>query len=70
MQTEFDFGKIESVEFCVNLRINRDTRTSFLVPIDVTVQDALKQVLIATLDRSQIPPFRPGSAGAPAFDRP
>jgi hypothetical protein len=49
MRNEFSFNQIKSVEFCVNVRTNADNRASYLVPIDQSVQDALKQVLDATL---------------------
>ena len=49
MQSEFGFNQIQSVEFCVNVRMNRDHRTNYLVPVDQSVQDALKQVLDATV---------------------
>ena len=48
MRDEFSFGQIQSVEFCVNLTAG-DARTSYLVPTDQSVQDALTQVLNATL---------------------
>jgi Domain of unknown function (DUF4868) len=50
MRNEFGFNQIKSVEFCVNVRTNGDNRANYLVPIDKSVQDALKQVLQATLD--------------------
>jgi Domain of unknown function (DUF4868) len=49
MQNEFSFNRIKSVEFCVNVHTNSGEYTNYLVPIDLTVQDALKQVLDATL---------------------
>ena len=49
MQDEFSFDQIRSVEFCVNLHRNRDARISYLVPIDQSVQDELKNVLNATV---------------------
>src|SRR2546421_8045947 len=49
MRNEFAFNQIQSVEFCVNVRTNGGSRASYLVPIDDSVQDALKQVLDATL---------------------
>jgi len=49
MQDEFSFGQIQSVEFCVNVTADGDARTSYLVPADQSVQDALRQVLISTL---------------------
>jgi hypothetical protein len=49
MRSEFAFDQIQSVEFCVNVRTNSSIRASYLVPIDRSVQDALKQVLDATL---------------------
>jgi hypothetical protein len=49
MQNEFGFNDIQSVEFCVNVHTNGGQYTNYLVPIDLTVQDALKQVLGATL---------------------
>jgi Domain of unknown function (DUF4868) len=49
MWDEFGFKQIQSVEFCVSVRTNRGDRASYLVPIDQSVQDALKQVLEATL---------------------
>lgn len=49
MRNEFDFNHIRSVEFCVNVRTNGDERENYIVPIDMSVQDALKQVLDATL---------------------
>jgi hypothetical protein len=49
MRNEFGFNQIQSVEFCVNVRMNRDIHGNYLVPIDQSVQDALKQVLEATL---------------------
>jgi hypothetical protein len=48
MRDEFSFSQIQSVEFCVNLTAG-DARTSYLVPTDQSVQDALTQVLNATL---------------------
>src|ERR1700730_16438857 len=50
MQAEFSFDRIQSVEFCVNVRLERARRTSYLIPIDETVQDALKQVLQDTVE--------------------
>jgi hypothetical protein len=49
MQNEFGFNDIQSVEFCVNVHTNGGQYTNYLVPIDLSVQDALKQVLGATL---------------------
>jgi hypothetical protein len=49
MRSEFDFNHIESVEFCVSVATNGDAHINNLVPIDQSVQDALKQVLNATL---------------------
>jgi hypothetical protein len=49
MRNEFNFNQIKSVEFCVNVRTNGDNHANYLVPIDKSVQDALKQVLQATL---------------------
>jgi hypothetical protein len=49
MRNEFAFNQIQSVEFCVNVHTNGGSRASYLVPIDQSVQDALKQVLDATL---------------------
>lgn len=49
MRNEFNFDRIQSVEFCVNARTNGDDQTSYLVPTDQSVQDALKHVLEATL---------------------
>src|SRR6266481_2048957 len=49
MRSEFAFNQIQSVEFCVNVRTNGSSRTNYLMPIDRSVQDALKQVLDATL---------------------
>lgn len=49
MQKEFSFNRIQSVEFCVNIRTNNDARTNYLVPSDQSVQDALKSVLVATV---------------------
>ena len=49
MRNEFAFNQIQSVEFCVNVHTNGGSRASYLVPIDQSVQDALKQVLHATL---------------------
>jgi hypothetical protein len=48
MWDEFGFNQVQSVEFCINVRTNGDGRASYLVPIDHSVQDALKQVLEAT----------------------
>ena len=48
MRNEFDFDHIQSVEFCVSVVTDGD-HVSYLVPIDQSVQDALKQVLNATL---------------------
>jgi hypothetical protein len=49
MRNEFNFNHIQSVEFCVNVHTNGHEDANYLVPIDQTVQDALKQVLEATL---------------------
>ena len=49
MRSEFNFYHIQSVEFCVNIHTNRHEDANYLVPIDQSVQDALKQVLDATL---------------------
>lgn len=49
MRDEFDFDHIQSVEFCVNVATTNDAHINHLVPIDQSVQDALKQVLNATL---------------------
>jgi hypothetical protein len=49
MRDEFDFGHIRSVEFCVSVATNGDDHINYLVPIDQSVQDALKQVLSITL---------------------
>lgn len=49
MRTEFNFGQIRSVEFCVNLTAADGERVSYLVPTDRSVQDALRQVLAATV---------------------
>jgi hypothetical protein len=48
MRNEFDFDHIKSVEFCVSVNTNRDDHTNYIVPIDQSVQDALRQVLHAT----------------------
>jgi hypothetical protein len=60
MRSEFRFDGIQSVEFCVNVRTNDDVRTSYLVPTDQSVQDALKTVLETTL--SDIEPDESGWA--------
>jgi hypothetical protein len=49
MRSEFGFDKIKSVEFCVNVHTTGDNRASYFVPTDQSVQDALKQVLAATV---------------------
>jgi hypothetical protein len=49
MRHEFDPDLIQSVEFCVSVATNGDDHINYLVPIDQTVQDALKQVLNTTL---------------------
>jgi hypothetical protein len=49
MRNEFDFDHIQSVEFCVSVATNGDAHINYLVPIDQSVQDALKQVLNTTL---------------------
>jgi hypothetical protein len=49
MRDEFNFEQIQSVEFCVNLGANGNVHTNYLIPADQTVQDALEQVLSATL---------------------
>jgi Domain of unknown function (DUF4868) len=49
MRNEFNFNNIRSVEFCVNVLTNGHEDANYLVPIDQSVQDALKQVLNATL---------------------
>jgi hypothetical protein len=49
MRNEFSFDHIRSVEFCVNVHTNGHEYANYLVPIDQSVQDALKQVLNATL---------------------
>lgn len=48
MRTEFSFDRIRSVEFCVNLVDSDGDRSSYLVPADRSVQDALRQVLTTT----------------------
>lgn len=48
MRNEFDFDHIRSVEFCVSVVTDGD-HINYLVPIDQSVQDALKQVLNTTL---------------------
>lgn len=50
MQREFDFDRIKSTEFCVNVRRTKRQRTNFFVPTDTTVQRALRDVLNSTLD--------------------
>ena len=45
MRDEFGFDHIQSVEFCVSVTTGRDAHVNYLVPVDQTVQDALKQVL-------------------------
>ena len=45
MRKEFDFNRIQSVEFCVNVQTNGDNDANYLVPIDQSVQDALKRYL-------------------------
>jgi hypothetical protein len=49
MRNEFNFDHIQSVEFCVSVVMNGGDHINNLVPIDRSVQDALKQVLNATL---------------------
>lgn len=49
MRNEFDFDRIQSVEFCVSVATNGGAHVNYLVPIDQSVQDALKQVLNSTL---------------------
>ena len=49
MRDEFDFDHIRSVEFCVSVATNGDDHINYLVPIDQSVQNALKQVLHTTL---------------------
>jgi hypothetical protein len=49
MRDEFDFDHIRSVEFCVSVATNGEDHINYLVPIDQSVQDALKQVLHTTL---------------------
>jgi len=48
MRNEFNFDHIQSVEFCVSVQENGED-ANYLVPIDQSVQNALKQVLEATL---------------------
>lgn len=48
MRTEFNFDRIQSVEFCVNLAGSDGERSNYLVPADRSVQEALRQVLAAT----------------------
>jgi hypothetical protein len=49
MRNEFDFDHIGSVEFCVSFATAGGAHINYLVPIDQTVQNALKQVLNTTL---------------------
>jgi hypothetical protein len=49
MRDEFAFGNIRSVEFCVSVATSRDAHLNYLIPVDRTVQDALKDVLNATV---------------------
>lgn len=49
MRNEFNFNHIQTVEFCVNVHTSRHEDANYLVPIDQSVQDALKQVLETTL---------------------
>jgi hypothetical protein len=49
MRNEFNFNQIRSVEFCVSVRANGHECANYLVPIDQSVQDALKQILAATV---------------------
>jgi hypothetical protein len=49
MRNEFSFNHIQSVEFCVNVHTDGHEDANYLVPIHRSVQDALKQVLEATL---------------------
>ena len=53
MRNEFDFDHIRSVEFCVNVLTNGGNDANYLVPIDQSVQDALKQVLEAMASNSR-----------------
>lgn len=50
MQREFNFDKIKSVEFCVSVRAKKGMETNYFVPTDSTVQDALRDVLDATVE--------------------
>src|ERR1700731_1474506 len=49
MRNEFSFDRIQTVEFCVSVSTNGKAHDNYLVPIDQSVQDALKYVLKATL---------------------
>jgi len=48
MRSEFNFNRIQSVEFCVSLTSPDGVQASHLVPTDRSVQDALRQVLHTT----------------------
>ncbi len=50
MRNEFDFGHITSVEFCVNV-VEGDASEDFQIPIDPSVQDALRDMLRDTANR-------------------
>ena len=58
MRDEFGFDTIRSVEFCVSVVTGRDDHVNYLVPIDRTVQDALKDVLNATVAEIETPDAR------------
>ena len=49
MRHEFDFAGIGSVEFCVNFGHSGKEPVNYLVPSDSSVQDALTEVLAATV---------------------
>ena len=49
MRDEFSFGRIRSVEFCVNFGHSTKGPVNYLVPSDTSVQDALKEVLAGTI---------------------
>ena len=55
MRDEFGFDTIRSVEFCVSVVIGRDAHVNYLIPVDQTVQDALKDVLNATVAEIEKP---------------
>ena len=49
MRDEFGFDRIRSVEFCANFGDSKKGPVNYLVPSDESVQDALKEVLAATV---------------------